>query len=379
MAAYVPETTTPARPAGNAPEPAGRVVRIVSDLAMPDRCGPYRAEVEIFPLPTGGAGDTLRAARRLYRTGFGADAIHLNQPGRILFYLCALRTLLPLGRARIVATDLIMNRPKPTRKGWIVAALKRFLLRRVDLFILHLKEPGALETFYGVDKARSVFIPFKINMLEELATLDTTDQGYILAPGRSWRDYPTFCAAMARLPYPARILVPRSREEWTRHGTQTVGVAELPPNVEIIHDDGTPQSWNRIIAGARVVALPIHPDAISAAGNSTYIQAMALGKVVVVSDCPGARGIIEDGRHALIVPQRDPEALAAALRRAWEDDELRQRIGQEGRAYALSLGDVRRFRHDLLRETIIDLVQSGHLGAGAPMPTRGDGPGAVPA
>lgn len=355
------------RPAGAVP----RAVRVLADMPLPDRSGPYRVEVERFEPHPAGAAAKLRAALGLYRKGLTRDAVFFNQPAGLLFAFLALRALLPIGRARVVVFDIILPKPGRSAGGRLSAALKRSLLRRVDLFILHVKEPGGLEAYYGVPRAKSVFVPFKVNGLEELGRVDATDRGYILAPGRSWRDYPTFCAAMARVPHPAKILMPRAAGEGEAHGMVGLGGAALPPNVEVVHDDGTPESWARFLGGARVVALPISPESISAAGNSTYIQAMALGKPVVITDCPGARGILEDGRTALIVPQGDPEAMAAALRRAWEDGPLRRRLAEEGRAYALSLGGEDRLLADLLRETVAELGRAGRLpGAAAP----GSGP-----
>src|SRR5207248_2470503 len=114
------------------------------------------------------------------------------------------------------------------------------------------------------------------------------------APGRSQRDYATFCEAVAGLNYPAVVLMPGSDRENAMHGT-FFERHETPPNVRVLHDDGSVESWNGFLADARMVVVPIRTDAISAAGNSTYLQAMAAGKCVVVTDCPGARGIIEDG------------------------------------------------------------------------------------
>ena len=343
--------STSRRPA-DGPAPA---VRLLSDLpGLPDRLGDLTVRHEVFDPTAPGRLGKLGLALRLYLQGFRNDAILLNQPGGYLFGLCALRTLLPSGGSRLVVFDIIMARPGPGMAGRIAAALKRLLLKRVHMFLLHVKDPGGLDTFYGIAPARSRFVPFKVNGLGSTGGLEAADRGYVLAPGKSQRDYPTFREAMAGLPYRALILMPDSGRESERHGTAFEG-RDLPPNVEIVHDDGSAASWARQLAGARLVALPIRPEAISAAGNSTYLQAMALGKCVVMSDCPGARGIVEDGRHALIVPPGDPVALRDAIRRAWEDDDLRRRLAAEGRAYALSLGGEERLFADLVRE-VVDLL-----------------------
>ena len=47
---------------------------------------------------------------------------------------------------------------------------------------------------------------------------------------------------------------------------------------------------------------------------NTILEAMALGTVVVSTDCGGVKEIITDGKNGFLVPIRDPEAIADKLR-----------------------------------------------------------------
>jgi glycosyltransferase involved in cell wall biosynthesis len=67
-------------------------------------------------------------------------------------------------------------------------------------------------------------------------------------------------------------------------------------------------------------------------------QAMAAGRPVVTADTPGAREVLRDGEHALLVPAGDAPALAAALRRLAGDRDLRARLGAAARERYLELG-----------------------------------------
>jgi glycosyltransferase involved in cell wall biosynthesis len=66
------------------------------------------------------------------------------------------------------------------------------------------------------------------------------------------------------------------------------------------------------------------------------IEAMACG-VPLVGTLAGAvpEVVGTDGETALLVPPADPEALAAAIGRMLDDDELRTRIGDAGRQRVL--------------------------------------------
>lgn len=60
------------------------------------------------------------------------------------------------------------------------------------------------------------------------------------------------------------------------------------------------------------------------------LEAMACGCPIVASDIIGYRWVLDEGQQGLLVPPKDEEALAAALRRLILDPELRRRMGASG-------------------------------------------------
>jgi glycosyltransferase involved in cell wall biosynthesis len=60
------------------------------------------------------------------------------------------------------------------------------------------------------------------------------------------------------------------------------------------------------------------------------IEAMSRGVPVVATDVPGIRDVVRDGVNGLLVPVGQPEALANAIRRVVETDQLRDRLIQAG-------------------------------------------------
>ena len=73
----------------------------------------------------------------------------------------------------------------------------------------------------------------------------------------------------------------------------------------------------------------------SAVGQESFgialVEAMAAAVPVVATDIPGYREVVTDGAEGLLVPPRDPEALAAALVRILSDPDLGARLGRAGR------------------------------------------------
>jgi phosphatidylinositol alpha-mannosyltransferase len=64
------------------------------------------------------------------------------------------------------------------------------------------------------------------------------------------------------------------------------------------------------------------------------LEAMAAGTAIVASDIHGYKGVVRRGREGLLVPPREPKAIAAAIGRLLRDDELRAAIGAAGRERA---------------------------------------------
>ena len=64
------------------------------------------------------------------------------------------------------------------------------------------------------------------------------------------------------------------------------------------------------------------------------VEAMAAGLPVVATDIPGYREVVSNGVEGLLVPPRDPEALAAGLVRVLTEPGLASRLGEAGRERA---------------------------------------------
>jgi glycosyltransferase involved in cell wall biosynthesis len=77
------------------------------------------------------------------------------------------------------------------------------------------------------------------------------------------------------------------------------------------------------------------------------IEAMNFGLPIVAAAWRGVPYLVEDGRTGLLVPPRDPEALADALRVVLTDSETREAMGRAGRERYLRLFTIQRWRRDL--------------------------------
>lgn len=122
-------------------------------------------------------------------------------------------------------------------------------------------------------------------------------------------------------PNPAAI--PRAEVE----GWVAEGLLEWPGHVAV-------QPW---LAQAQVFVLPSYREGVP---RSTQ-EAMAMGRAVITTDATGCRETVEHGVNGLLVPVRDPGALAAAMRRFLDDPTLAPRMGAESRRLAEERFDAR--------------------------------------
>jgi len=88
----------------------------------------------------------------------------------------------------------------------------------------------------------------------------------------------------------------------------------------------------RVLSEADIVCLPSYREGLPKA----LLEAMAAGLPCVTTDVPGCREAVCDGETGLLVPPKDPKALANALKILIQDPALRGKMGRQGKAKALT-------------------------------------------
>jgi len=72
----------------------------------------------------------------------------------------------------------------------------------------------------------------------------------------------------------------------------------------------------------------------------SVIEAEAIGRPVVTTDSVGCRDTVVDGKNGYMIPIKDSDALAAALKKLIDNPELRQTMGKNAREFAVSKFDI---------------------------------------
>lgn len=88
--------------------------------------------------------------------------------------------------------------------------------------------------------------------------------------------------------------------------------------------DNIPAVW----AKAHVAVLPTY---YGEGVPKTLLEAAACGRPIVTTDIPGCRDIVHHGENGLLVPPKNPQALAEGLQQLIKNPSLRIQMGAKGR------------------------------------------------
>lgn len=73
----------------------------------------------------------------------------------------------------------------------------------------------------------------------------------------------------------------------------------------------------------------------------SVIEAEAIGRPVVTTDSVGCRDTVVDGKNGYMIPIKDSDALAMALKKLIDNPELRQTMGKNARKFAVNRFDIK--------------------------------------
>ncbi|MFC3093375.1 glycosyltransferase [Alteromonas sediminis] len=287
-----------------------------------------------------------------YLTSNKNDTFVFNGEARLISLACLLKALTLGKKAKIIAVDMVLRLPS-TPQSKCLAWCRKALWKQVNHFIHYFKDVRGYTKHFGIDANRSHYVPFKSNIYMEASVCAPEEipaGHYIFSAGRSLRDYTTLIEAARITGLPTAILC-TSESDWDAHGTK-VDLSDLPDNVRIISDNGSKTGWIDGLKNARIVAIPTLPNSICASGIGTYLDAMALGKPVIITKGPGANDVLNEELVCFVQPASAKD-MANAMQSLWHNNEKARSLSKKGRNYALSLGD----HHALIERVLSASIQ----------------------
>ena len=190
--------------------------------------------------------------------------------------------------------------------GGLDTAVNRLGIRALDgkrttFCVLTRFETESFPRTWGLRSSRVCFTPWPATLKDDLPS---TDNGRVFAGGNSLRDYGPLIAAAAEVEAPIDI------------ATSVLSSEELGACRPQPHDrPRAPRAeYDAMLRAAAVVVVPLLASADRCSGQTTYVNAMARGKAIVVTDTPGVRDYIQDGETGLIVAPGMPSRWARRSR-----------------------------------------------------------------
>jgi sugar transferase (PEP-CTERM/EpsH1 system associated) len=252
------------------------------------------------------------------------DVIHTHDMRPLVYGSLAAR----LGRGR---------RLIHTRHGQSLDLSRRQLLllraaaRRVDDFVCVSRDAACIARLQGISPNKVVTIENGID-IARFADLRASEDGPIVTVARlsPEKNISGLLKALAI----ARRQEPRQRLRLVIVGggvcrpaleeeTSTLGLSDC---VRFVGEAADVSQW---LGGARLFVLPSHTEGVSL----TILEAMAAGVPVIATRVGGTPEVVHDQQTGLLVPPRNPAALAEAILRLWRQRSERERLAERARRY----------------------------------------------
>lgn len=184
---------------------------------------------------------------------------------------------------------------------------------------------------YPLERCRKLQGPFR-DHFENSVEEKYLEHGYIFSAGRSHRDYRTLVEAKKKLgelaPGWANVPLVINARRFNVKNLRSTADIQINPFLPF-------ELYLASLSAARFAVAPLLP-ARHASGETFMIQAMTARKAVIASETFSTLEMIEPGRNGLLVPPKQPEALAQAMLELLERPDYARQLGQAGREHYLA-------------------------------------------
>jgi glycosyltransferase involved in cell wall biosynthesis len=185
------------------------------------------------------------------------------------------------------------------------------------------KEAEELKQIFPNLRDKICFIPFGVDT-KFFRPIDVIEKNQILSPGFDpGRDYQLLFSAIENID--VKLVLSKSRN--------IDQIAELPNNVQTMF-----LSWKNLVleyARSKIVVIPLDlgDGKNDAMGTSSLVQAMAMGKAVIVTRTSTTESYIEDGVNGILVEPHDCSAMRIAIIDLLKNENKRMLLGANARKF----------------------------------------------
>jgi glycosyltransferase involved in cell wall biosynthesis len=230
--------------------------------------------------------------------------------------LAFVQSFLHRSRPKIVGIDISAN-----RVGRGLTMIFRIAVRPISAIICYTRAQRdwwAREVGYR----KAQFVPIGDSNFDGVRG---TEGDYIFSGGYIARDYPTLVRAAADLG--ERVILVVGPDPVT--GRTGLEQTTLPKNVKV-YTRTSLKRFLELMSRSRMVVLAMQ-DKPYAAGQMVLLQAMSMGKPIIVTRTAGTIDYVEDGKTALLVEPNNVVQVKEKILLISRDAELRKNLGRNAR------------------------------------------------
>jgi glycosyltransferase involved in cell wall biosynthesis len=298
------------------------------DVDLVDERAYVGSRVRKFPRPAQRWADRWFKFQFALRLLVQSRGYHGVAVGRYGMWLPVLQRLLRIHKP-VVLTDVEWPKVKEGRLNRAAALGSRAIL------VFTSEEIARYSRQYNIPLEKFVLglAPF-----ERRYVYPASEQGYIFSGGAQARDWETLARAVEGLPYPVRVF---SRDP----------MPFITPNMTV--GAVSEEEYFSQMARASCVVVTVKSEPMRLTGMRTWTAAMAMGKVVIVTEALGAPDYMQQGVSGFYTDYADWKAVRRHIVQVMEDAELRRKVGQAARERAW-----REFSPDAFRSRVLALLEA---------------------
>ena len=276
--------------------------------------------------PEGFRPSLLFSLARLFH-GVRATAVHTHDARALIYGAPA---------ARIARVPRVIHTQHGQNLGVTPRQLKlvQFAAKQTDHYVCVSRNAQEIASQQGIapQRLRTIYNGIDVDRLrrqvEQMPARD--EEGPLVTVSRlsPEKDISTLLKAMSL----ARSAVPDIRLEIAGNGPCRM---DLEQEVQQLHLGdcvrflGFVDGSSKVLNQARLFVLPSTTEGLSL----TLLEAMTVGTPVIATHVGGNPEIVQDGQSGILVPPRDPEAMAKAICKLWSDHTERRRLATVAREW----------------------------------------------
>src|SRR5260370_37155304 len=155
----------------------------------------------------------------------------------------------------------------------------------------------------SVPRRKFKFVPYHHTLYDSVESVSEGD--YIFSGGDYTRDYVSLISAVDGLPC-RLLIVARNRRYF-----QTI---QIPKNVEVLTT--SPERFEELLAGAKLVVLPMLPGLAHSGGQTVLLNSLALGNPVILAEGGSLTNFLIPAVEGRVYCPVDPRAVRTEIARA---------------------------------------------------------------